>query len=333
VATGIHRPPTANELRDILGEEISSSYAVISHNARDGSAIKRLGFTGSGIPMDINKLYVESDLKVVVGLVEPHFMAGFSGGRKSIAVGLTSVDAIRHLHGPALLEQAHTRNCSLKRNLLHGELMEIATAAAVDMSVNVVMDAERRIGGVFVGDLMRSHREACVFASQYVSEPGAGLFDIVVTTSAGHPLDATYYQAVKGLVGVLDILKPGGSIIIAAECRNGLGSAEFCSMLEVLHEIGDYDLFLKRIADPRNFCIDQWEVEMLVKALRKAKIYLFSDKLAQGDYALAQARPIPSVEAGMEHALSDAGPHARVAVVPEGPYFVPMSGKRSIKIL
>jgi nickel-dependent lactate racemase len=326
VATGIHRPPTEAELFEMMGEQVLSRHKIFTHNARDRTAITRLGFTQSGTPIDINLLYLESDLKVVVGLVEPHFMAGFSGGRKSIAIGLTSTDAMKHLHGPALLEQPNTRNCMLDGNPLHAELLEIATTAGVDFCVNVVLGNERQIGRIFAGDLLYSHLEACSFANRYLTQPRAGLFDVVLTSSAGYPLDTTFYQAVKGLVGAIDILAPNGTIILAAECSRGLGSSEFRKVLQVLDKSISYSRFLEEISQPAQFILDQWEVEMLVKALKKAKLFFFSEGLCEDDFPLTQARRISSVEEGIALILNSK-PDARIAVIPEGPYFIPMAGE------
>jgi nickel-dependent lactate racemase len=327
VATGMHRPPTQAELVEMLGEKVATKYSVICHNARDGTAVKRIGYTRRGTPIDVNRLYLESEVKVVTGLVEPHFMAGFSGGRKSVAIGLTSVEAIKFLHGPALLEHAGSRNCGLDSNPLDAELLEIAAAAGADMTVSVVMDANRRVGKIFAGDLVRSHREACKFARTYQTEENCGLFDVVITSAAGYPLDTTYYQAIKGLVGALDILALGGHIVLAAECASGLGSPDFRSGLQLLRELRDYDKFLGYIGRPENFRIDQWEVEMLVKALRKARVFLFSDGISDIDWALTRTEKVDSVEEGLRQALKHAGRRARVAIIPEGPYFIPMASE------
>jgi len=326
VASGIHRPPTEAELIEMLGEKVLSRHKIHTHNARDRMGAKRLGFTQSGIPMDINLRYLESDLKIVVGLVEPHFMAGFSGGRKSVAIGLTSTEAIRHLHGPALLEHPNTRNCVLQENPLHAELLEIATAAGADFCVNVVLGDDKQIGRIFAGDLLYAHLEACSFANRYLTQHQAGLFDVVLTSSAGYPLDTTFYQAVKGLVGALDILAPGGTIILAAECSQGLGSLEFRKVLQLLGTCETHSKFIAEIGKPPAFMLDQWEVEMLVKALKKGKVSLFSEGLCEEDFPLTQARRISSVEEGISLALND-WPEARIAVIPEGPYFIPMAGQ------
>lgn len=327
VATGLHRASTDEELIEMLGEEIASEYEVVSHDARDASSIERIGHTSRGTPIDINRRYLGSDLKIVVGLVEPHFMAGYSGGRKSVAIGLCSVESVKHLHGTEFLEHPGARNCGLAGNPLHAELTEIAEAAGADFCANAVIDAGRRIGGIFCGDLVRSHAAACSFARRYCSNEADGLFDIVVTTAGGYPLDTTYYQAVKGLVGALDIISPGGGIILASKCSDGLGSDGFRAMLQRLRDSGGYDDFLRHISESANFVIDQWEVEMLVKALRKVgKIFLYSTDLLASDWPLTFAERVESVEEGLSLATAGKGGAARVAVIPEGPYVIPMSG-------
>jgi len=325
VATGIHRTPTRDELVEMLGEKILAKYAVLSHNARSQSDIKRLGYTSSGTPIDVNRLYMESDLKIVASLVEPHFMAGYSGGRKSIAIGLTSVEAVKHLHGTKFLEDTGSRNCELVNNPLHAELTEIATAAGCDFCVNAVIDTERRPAGVFAGDLVLAHNRACEFAERFAIITVDDSFPVVVTTSAGYPLDTTFYQAVKGLVGALGILSPGGSIVLAAECSNGLGSKEFRQMLERLVRLRSLDAFLQYISEPANFTIDQWEVEMLMKALRRGTVYLYSTGIAESDWPLTHAARVDSVEEGVSLALASAARDARIAVIPEGPYVIPVS--------
>jgi nickel-dependent lactate racemase len=324
VATGIHRAPTRGELSEILGDELPARYSVISHDARDPSATVKIGHSSNGIPVEINRTYIESDLKIITGLVEPHFMAGYSGGRKSVAIGLASVDMVRHLHGTGFLEHPGAKNCELKNNPLHAELTEIARIAGADFCVNVVIDAERRIGGIFCGDMALSHRAACEFSERHCTIRVDTLSDIVVSTAAGYPLDTTYYQGVKGLAGALDILAPGGSIVLASECSKGLGSNEFRLMLERLRSMDDYDEFLEYISEPGNFMIDQWEVEMLVKALRNAKIFLFSTGIPEMDWPLTFATKVKSMEEGLSLAIDRSRQSPRISVIPEGPYFIPL---------
>ncbi|MXX02550.1 MAG: nickel-dependent lactate racemase [Gemmatimonadetes bacterium] len=320
VATGLHAPMDEEQLRETLTGDVVDRYPVVNHVARNGNEQADLGATSTGIPIRVDRRYVESDLKVLTGLIEAHFMAGYSGGRKLVAPGLVGVETIEHLHGPGILEHPNATTGVLDGNPLHEAALEIARRAGVDFILNVAMDEDRRVTGVFAGELDRAHRygvrhvDGMVVAS--VEEP----VDIVVTSSAGYPLDTTFYQAVKGMVGVLDILKEGGSIVIAAGCADGIGSAEFEGLLRRTEDI---DAFIHWIQQPDVFTIDQWEIEELVKALKKGQVYLYTDGLSDEDARDCLVQPIPSVEAGIARALKRHGADATIAVVPRGPYVIP----------
>lgn len=320
VATGLHVPMSEDQLRETLTDAVVDRYPVINHQARIGAEQAFLGATSTGIPIHVDRRYVESDLKVLTGLIEAHFMAGYSGGRKLVAPGLVGVETIEHLHGPKILEHPRATTGVLDGNPLHEAALEIARRAGVDFILNVAMDEDRRVTGVFAGELDQAHRhgvghvDGMVVAS--VEEP----VDIVVTSSAGYPLDTTFYQAVKGMVGVLDILREGGSIVIAAGCADGIGSAEFEGLLR---KTTDIDAFIERIQQPGVFTIDQWEIEELVKALKKGRVYLYTDGLSDEDVRDCLVEPVPSVEAGIARALERHGAAATIAVVPRGPYVIP----------
>ncbi len=320
VATGLHAPMDEAQLRETLTGAVVDRYPVVNHRARIGAQQAHLGTTSTGIPIHVDRRYVESDLKVLTGLIEPHFMAGYSGGRKLVAPGLVGVETIEYLHGPKILEHPRATTGVLDGNPLHEASLEIARRAGVDFILNVSLDEDRRITGVFAGELEQahlhgvSHVDSMVVAS--VEEP----VDIVVTSSAGYPLDTTFYQAVKGMVGVLDILREGGSIVIAAGCADGIGSAEFEGLLRMTTDI---DAFLESIQQPGVFTIDQWEIEELVKALKKGQIYLYTDGLNDDDVRDCLVEPVPSVEAGIARALERHGSDATIAVVPKGPYVIP----------
>jgi nickel-dependent lactate racemase len=201
----------------------------------------------------------------------------------------------------------------------------MATMAEADFSINALINAEHRLAGVFCGDLLAAHAAACSFAERHCLVRTEQPFDIVVTTAAGYPLDTTYYQAVKGLVGALGILAPAGGIVLASECSKGIGSPEFRAGLERLERIGEHDEFVRHISDARNFTIDQWEVEMLVKALRRGDVYLVSGGIPPEDRHLTCATWARSVEEALSHACAGRRNDVRIAVIPEGPYAIPVS--------
>lgn len=320
VATGLHAPMDADQLRETLTDAVVDRYPVVNHVARNGEEQADLGATATGIPIRVDRRYVESDLKVLTGLIEAHFMAGYSGGRKLVAPGLVGVETIEHLHGPKILEHPRATTGVLDGNPLHEAALEIARRAGVDFILNVSMDEERRVTGVFAGELDQAHRHGVAHVDGMVVATVEEPVDVVVTSSAGYPLDTTFYQAVKGMVGVLDILKEGGSIVIAAGCADGIGSAEFEGLLR---KTTDIDAFIDRIQQPGVFTIDQWEIEELVKALKKGRVYLYTDGLRDDDVRDCLVEPVPSVEAGIAQALDRHGPGATIAVVPRGPYVIP----------
>lgn len=320
VATGLHAPMDEDQLRETLTDAVVDRYPVVNHVARNGEEQADLGATATGIPIRVDRRYVESDLKVLTGLIEAHFMAGYSGGRKLVAPGLVGVETIEHLHGPKILEHPRATTGVLDGNPLHEAALEIARRAGVDFILNVSMDEERRVTGVFAGELDQAHRHGVAHVDGMVVATVEEPVDVVVTSSAGYPLDTTFYQAVKGMVGVLDILKEGGSIVIAAGCADGIGSAEFEGLLR---KTTDIDAFIDRIQQPGVFTIDQWEIEELVKALKKGRVYLYTDGLSDDDVRDCLVEPVPSVEAGIARALDRHGPGATIAVVPRGPYVIP----------
>ena len=231
IATGLHRPNEGSELLEMLGPEIVRDYRVENHAARDLASHVYLGLTEGGTPAYVDKRFVEADLHIVTGFIEPHLMAGFSGGRKLICPGLASVETVRTFHGPPLMGHANSREGCIKGNPVHVESLAVARMARVDFGVNVALDESRQMVGVFSGELEESHLAGVEFVRNTVSDETPRLADIVITTAAGHPLDASFYQAVKGATGALPVVKEGGTIILVAECREGLGGEEYRQLL------------------------------------------------------------------------------------------------------
>ncbi|MBT5876792.1 MAG: nickel-dependent lactate racemase [Candidatus Latescibacteria bacterium] len=325
VATGLHEPMGEAQLRETLTDPIVDRYNVVNHVARNPDEQMYLGDTPAGIPAYVDRRYVHSDLKILTGLIESHFMAGYSGGRKLVAPGLVGTKTIELLHGPTVLEDPRAANGVLEGNPLHEASLSIARMAGADFIVNVAMDEERRVTGVFAGELEAAHLAGVAAVEQMVQVFLEEPVDIVITSSAGYPLDTTFYQAVKGMVGVLDILKQDGTIIIAASCMDGIGSKEF---EELLRNTSDLGAFIHGIQQPGVFTIDQWEVEELIKALRKAHVLLYTDGLSPDDIRSCLVEPATSVESGISAALTRHGEDARIAVVPKGPYVMPRLAQR-----
>jgi len=327
VATGLHRPNEGDELREVVGsDEIFEEIRVENHFARDREAHLDLGKTSGGIPILIDRRFAEADIKIVVGLVEPHFMAGYSGGRKLVAPGVAYQDTILTFHNPKFLEHPKSANCIMEGNPLHEAQVEIVKAVGEIFALNVVIDEKRRMGFVNFGKVLTSHLEAVEFMRKHAEISVPRRFKTIVTTSAGYPLDKTYYQTVKGMVSVLDILEPGGTIIIASECSEGIGSQEFVTAQRLLCKVGP-DKFMSTICSRQSTLIDEWETEMLVKVIRRGRILLYTTQLSQEDIKDLSVETVPSVEEAImtsTAALRD----REIAVIPEGPYVIPLFEKK-----
>jgi nickel-dependent lactate racemase len=325
VATGLHRPNEGDELREIVGsDEVFDSIRIENHFARDRDAHVEIGKTSGGIPIMLDRRFVDADLKIITGLVEPHFMAGYSGGRKVVAPGVAYQDTILMFHTARILEHCKAANCVIEGNPLHDEQVEIVRAVGGILALNVVIDEKRRIGFVNFGDIEASHIDAVGFMRKYAEVSIPRRFKTIVTTSAGYPLDKTYYQTVKGMVGVLDILEPGGTIIIASECSEGMGSQEFVAAQRTLCEVGP-DRFMSILEGRDKALIDEWQSEMLVKALRVGDVQLYTTKLVKEDLRDVYVKPVSSVEEAIIASVKAHGDR-EIAVVPEGPYVIPLYG-------
>ncbi len=320
IATGLHRPSTPAERDEMLGQEIIAAYRIEDHHARNPDEHELVGRTSDGVDAWIDRRYVRAGLKILTALVEPHLMAGYSGGRKAICPGLAATETIMAFHSPRLLEDPRATEGVIEGNPVHRFALEVARMAGVDFTVNVTIDEQRRLTGVFAGGLEAAHAAAVAYVENVVRVAMPEPVDIVVTTAAGYPLDLTFYQSVKGLTAALPAVKSGGTIIMASECAEGIGSPE-CE--EYLLSIESPEKAVERMWDPAQAVIDQWQFEEQAKVLRKAEVFMYCDGIPREKLARLFVKPIESVEAGIQEAIRKHGPDARIAVIPEGPYVLP----------
>jgi len=323
VATGLHRPNLGDELADVVGSrQVLNTVEVVNHFARRDQDHMDLGTTDRGTPVKIDKRFMEADLRIAVGLVEPHFMAGYSGGRKVVAPGVAHAETITRLHTAEFLEDCHTMNCLLEGNPLHMEQIEIMSMIGPILAVNAVITEDREISFVNFGDIHASHRAAVSFTRQYAEIPVKSKFPTVITSAAGHPLDDTYYQTVKGIVSAMDALEPGGRLFIASACEKGLGSPEYAEAQRRLVERGPAG-FLEEILHKRHAAVDEWQTEMQLRPMRVGSISLFTKGLNPEERPLTGIDLTDSLEASITEWVERIG-DARLAVIPEGPYVVPI---------
>ena len=322
VATGLHRPNLGDELAEVVGDPwVLERVRVENHYARNDDYHVDLGRTRRGTAIRLDRRFVEADVRIATGLVEPHFMAGYSGGRKVIAPGVAHAETITTFHNHRFMSDPGAENCVLDGNPLHREQMEILERIGGALALNTVIDDRRLLAFVNFGECRESHLEAVAFVRRYAEVTLPRRFATVVTSAAGYPLDKTYYQTVKGMVGALGVLEEGGDLIVASACSDGLGSMEYRDAQRRLVEQGP-DGFLAGIAGKPHAGIDEWQTQMQTRSLARGRISLFTEGLPSSDHALTGVTHIPSVEEAVAESMARHR-DPQIAVIPEGPYVVP----------
>jgi nickel-dependent lactate racemase len=315
IATGTHRPSTGSERREMLGDEVLAHWRVKDHDARDRSGLVDLGMVGD-VPVHLAREWVEADLRVTTGFVEPHFFAGFSGGPKMVAPGLAGLDTTLELHNARRIGDPRATWGVIVGNPVHDAVRAIATATRVDFALDVLLDDAQRITRAFAGEVLAMHAAACIEARREAMRAVERPFDIVITTNSGYPLDQNLYQAVKGMSAAAEVVRPGGTIICAAECRDGLPAHGSYGML--LHQGSSPADLLDRLAASTVTIPDQWQVQIQARVQAKARVMLRNDGLPPEEVRAAHLEPIADIGATMERLLA-ADPGARICVLPQGP--------------
>lgn len=329
IATGLHRPATEAEIREIAGESISSTYRIENHNAREISEHRHLGQTASGTPVYIDERFIAADLHITLGFIEPHLMLGFSGGRKLIAPGLAAQETIKVLHSPKFMRDRRSVEGSIEDNPLHRELLEISRMARHDFMVDAALARDRRIAGVYAGDAVEAHRTGVRFVSQVMLETLDEPVDAVITTSAGYPLDLTFYQAIKGITAASHILKPGGKILLVAACEEGAGAPEFQRMVA---ENPSDRAFLEHIATAP-VVVDQWQLEKLGLVTANYEVLYYVPGLAAEYRPSLWGRAFDTAHAAIEALTASLPQGATIAVMPEGPYVLARARARDPELV
>lgn len=323
VATGLHRPNEGDELVELVGPEVAANYRIENHHGKVREEHDFLGTTPKGVPVWLDSRYVRADLKITTGLIEPHLMAGYSGGRKVICPGIAGLDTVKVWHGPRFLQHPKADCGIVDGNPVHEENTRIAQMAGCDFIVNVCLDGQRRITWAGAGDMIRAWEEGVRFVETVVKVSVQEACDVVVTSSAGYPLDTTWYQAVKGLTGAMPIVKPGGTLILAASLTEGVGSPEFQKRIA---EYPDLSRFYGATAKSETCEMDEWQLLMQAKVLQRCKVKVVTQGLSAETLRRCYVEPATSVEAAVSESLVEYGPSARVAVIPKGPYVLPYVG-------
>jgi lactate racemase len=312
VATGTHRGNTPEEIEAMLGRELVERIEVVNHDARDPSSLTYLGEHGNGVPVHVCTRWVEADLRITTGFVEPHFFAGFSGGPKLVTPGLAGLDTVLVLHNAARIGDPQATWGITHGNPVHDDIRAAANAAPPHFAFDVILNREQRVIEAFAGELGPMHAKACEAAQRFAMRPVPQAFDVVVTSNSGYPLDQNLYQAVKGMSAAAKVVKPGGLIVCAAECRDGFpGHGSYRELL------GGQDPreFLRTIQQSDHVTPDQWQVQIQYNVQNHARVVVHTSHLSDSELAAVHLEQTDDIA----RTVAAEGAGATVCVLPEGP--------------
>jgi len=319
--TGTHRPNTEAELRQMLGDDIVDRYHVVQNDAHDRASHMLVGSTRGGNDIWVHRAFVACDAKILTGFIEPHFFAGFSGGGKAVMPGLALLETVMRNHGATHLDHPNARWGIRQGNPLWEEIHEAAALVEPTFLLNVTLNRDKEITGVFAGDWEQAHAAGCASVKQAAMVAVDAPFDIVITSNSGYPLDLNVYQSVKGMSAAAQVVKDGGSIIVAAECWDGI--PEHGDYGHLLYEADSIASLLRTVRDPDNDRQDTWQAHTQALISQKADVYFYSPNLTDEQIREALLIPCRTIEGTVETLLERCGPGATICVLPEGPQTVP----------
>ena len=318
-ALGTHRPQTPVELRGMLGDFIVDNYRCLQHDAWDDKNLVSFGETSLGHPVRLNRFFVEADVRILTGFIEPHFFAGFSGGPKGVLPSIAGFESVLSNHGREMIAHPKATWGVTTGNPIWEEMREVALRAAPTFLLNVALNDRREITAVFSGDVIQAHAAGCAFVGEHALVPVEQPFDVVVTTNSGYPLDQNLYQAVKGVSAAARVVRPGGAIILVAACADGLPAHG--GYAELLHRGGSPQGILDLLSQPGYHAHDQWTVQVQAQIQLKAEVYVHSDGLSDDEIRSALFIPVRDLPAALANLEEKYGP--RLCVLPDGPLTIP----------
>ena len=317
---GTHRPNTQEELETMLTREVVANYRVLNHEPENREALVQVGTTADGTPALLNRHIVEADLRIITGFIEPHFFAGFSGGVKGIMPGCAGLETVMSNHGAKNIGDPQATFGVTEGNPLWEELRDIALKTGPSFLLNVTLNEQRDITNVFAGDIIEAHKTGCVFVKKSAMQPVERPFDIVVTTNSGYPLDLNLYQGVKGMSAGARVLKEGGTLILAAECREGVPDGS--PLDDLLRSADSIEEILAMLSTPGFVRPEQWQAQIQALVQRRAEV-LVCCELDDATLRACHLAPCADINAEVAKRLAKLGADARVAVLPQGPLTIP----------
>lgn len=318
--TGSHRANTPDELRRMVGESVLDRVRVVNHDSHDPATLAPAGDGLDGRPVSMNRDYVQADRRIVCGFIEPHFMAGFSGGYKAVFPGLADIGSIMRYHDASMIGHPKTTWGLIDGNPTQQRIRHDGALLPIDFCVNVTLNRHRAITRFFCGEVLAAHDAGCRYSRETAMVACDRPFPIVVTTNSGYPLDQNLYQAVKGMSAAAQVVEPGGYIAAAARCNDGFPAHGNFRSLLLEHE--SPEALLETILAPGFLLYDQWEAQILANIRLKARVGLLSE-IAPDEVRRAHLEPVADIGAAVAAERARLGGDAPVAVLPEGPMTIP----------
>lgn len=319
-STGTHRPNTREELEVMLTPSVVERFRVINHECEKADDLVQLGHTKTGARALINRALVDADIRIITGFIEPHFFAGFSGGPKGIMPGVAGLETVMSNHGAPHISDPNSAFGITEGNPIWEEMRDIALRVGQSFLINVTLNDERGITSVFAGDLLQAHRAGTEFVRSTAMRPVDQLFDVVITSNSGYPLDMNLYQGVKGMSAAARIVKPGGLIVIACECSEGVPNGSPFDRL--LRDTRSPEEILALLMQPGFQRAEQWQAQIQSLISKRARVVLYSN-LSPEAVRAAHLTPCADVSSAVDQELARLGDSARVAVLPQGPLTIP----------
>jgi nickel-dependent lactate racemase len=327
---GTHRRQTEAELRAMLGDQIVDNYRCLQHDCHDDANLISLGETSLGHPVRINRFYLEADVRILTGFIEPHFFAGFSGGPKAILPSLAGAESVFTNHGRQMIAHPQATWGVTESNPIWKEMREVALRTNPTFLLNVSLNARGEISGIFAGDMLAAHREGCIFVKESAMKAVDAPYDVVITTNSGYPLDQNLYQSVKGMSAASQIVREGGTIIIATACEDGL--PDHGRYADLLAQSGSPQGILELISQPGFSVQDQWQVQLQAQIQQRAEVYVYSEGLTDEQIQNALFIPCRDIESTVAQLQYVYGTGARICAIPEGPQLIPYLQEESEEI-
>jgi len=320
IGTGSHRPLKGKAIADFLGENIADKFEVICHDASDTDSLETLGLTRSGIPVSINRYYLEADKKIILGFIEPHFFAGFSGGAKAVCPGICGLDTIDAFHSFDIIGHPDSDYGILDNNPQQRAAREVVAMAPPDFMINVILNSRKEITHIFSGNYIEAHRIGCAEVAGAAMIELDHKFPVVITTNSGYPLDQNLYQTVKGIAAAALIVEEGGIIIVASECINGI--PDDGNFAEILNSCSTLDSLLEMLSDKNYTRMDRWQAQKLAMILKKAEVLVFSS-LSADKIKKCKMTKIDNIQSAILSKVKQFGSKPEIAVLPNGPLTIP----------